>query len=92
MLGLSLRRLRPHTLFNSHETRRSLRRGYPGRLPRGHFHFGRVCFCSVLTMDKEEQRDASAAGLMVGIFILFLLTIGGFDLIALWPAIHFSGQ
>jgi hypothetical protein len=43
-------------------------------------------------MDKEEQRDASAAGLMVGIFILFLLTIGGFALIALWPAIHFSGQ
>ena len=35
---------------------------------------GRVCFCSVLTMDKEVQREASAAGLMVGIFILFLLT------------------
>ena len=45
-----------------------------------------------LRPDKEEQREASAASLMVGIFILFLLTIGGFAFIALWPAMHFSGQ
>ena len=47
------------------------------------------------TMDPEErhvevQREASAAGLIVGIFILFLLVIGGFALVALWPAIHLS--
>ena len=44
-------------------------------------------------MDPEEhhvevQREASAAGLLVGIFILFLLVVGVVALVTLWPAIH----
>ena len=44
-------------------------------------------------MDKEEhhdevQREASAAGLLVGIFILFPLVVGVVALVLLWPAIH----
>ena len=35
-------------------------------------------------MDKEEQREASVAGLMVGILILILLAIGLFALATLW--------
>lgn len=46
-------------------------------------------------MDKEQhhdelQREASAAGLLVSIFLLFLLAIGAVALVTLWPAIHVS--
>ena len=41
-----------------------------------------------MSMDKEEQREASAAGFLVGIFILFLLVVGVIALVTLWPAIH----
>ena len=46
-------------------------------------------------MDKEQhhdelQREASAAGLLVSIFLLFLLAIGAVALVTLWPAIYVS--
>jgi hypothetical protein len=46
-------------------------------------------------MDKEQhhdevQREASVAGMIVGIFILFLLGVAAMALFTLLPAIHIS--
>jgi hypothetical protein len=49
-------------------------------------------------MDEEEhhtevqQREASAGGLLAGIFILFLLGIAVMAVFTVWPAIHWPSS